>query len=94
MWFAAHRVKARSMAIPLMSAAEFIKASYCFMTLHTGERVEYDIVTRTVKMMRGNGGIADVPMIKICKRGNRLDSGGWYTMNALTYVMPDGSLRR
>ena len=77
-----------------MSSAEFYQVTYCYATLHTGEKVEYDLVTREVKMMMGDGGMRQVPMVKIRKRGDHTDTGGWYRMNALTYVMPDGTTRR
>ena len=82
------------MAYKLMSAAEFHRADHCYMTLHTGEKVVYDLVGRQVKLFKGNGGIANVPMVKIRRQGDASDSGGWYRMNALFYVMPDGSVRR
>ena len=81
------------MAAKLMSAADLHKVVYCYMTLHTGEKVEYELVNREVKMMRGAGGIAMVPMVKIRKRGDKTD-GGLYRMNALFYVMPDGEVKR
>ena len=80
------------MAHELMSAVEFTKATYCYST-HTGEKVCYDIVSRKVKMVRGCGGVADIPMIKIKKRDSS-DSGEWYRMNALFFVMPDGQIKR
>jgi hypothetical protein len=82
------------MAYALMSNREFHQATHCYATLHTGERVNYGFVSREVKLMRGNGGLADVPMVKIRKLGEPSDPGGWYQMNALFFVMPDGTVRR
>ena len=81
------------MANALMSNVEFHTAVYCYATLHTGERVEYDLVSRETKIFPGCDTTQHV-MVKIRKRGCRTDPGGWYRMNALFFVMPDGSVRR
>lgn len=78
----------------LMSAADLYKVAYCFATLTNGAQVEYELTMRDVKYMRGKGSAAAVPMVKIHKRGLMNDTGQWYPMNALTYVMSDGSYRR
>jgi hypothetical protein len=76
----------------LMSAAEFHKAVYCFETnRETGERIEYDIITRKTRIERWT--IGDQVMVKVRLRGDRTNPGDWRLMNRLTYVMPDGSYR-
>jgi hypothetical protein len=78
----------------LLSSSDLPKVSYCFATFTTGERIEYHLVVREVKFMRGAAGTAVVPMVKIRRRGDLLDNGSWYPMNGLTYVMPNGDLFR
>lgn len=79
------------MSHQLMSAAEFRKAVYCFeMDRETGQRIEYDIVTRKTRVVQWTNG--SQVMVKTRLRGET-GPGDWRRMNRLTYVMPDGSYR-
>lgn len=87
------------MAHKLMSESELHNAVNCYMTLpdpenpYAGkEKVFYRLVSRRVKHFpMAHGGVS--VMVNIAPESNPHDAG-WYPMNALVFVMPDGTTRK
>lgn len=75
----------------LASIYELTQAVDCFATMSNGERVWYRLVSREIRPMRMSGaGVA--PMVKVARRDDPTDAGGWYPVRSLCFVLESGEV--